>query len=1026
MERTRCFCSLLLLGAIALPGCRIIGGFDVEEAPDNGLSTADMETSDATMPPEDLTSTPTTDMGDEEMAPACAETETRCDGEDDNCDGTVDEGCDDDQDGFCDEAMTYMPGASCIEGDCDDTRAEVHPGAVEACLAEEDLDCDGEVPEYRTNLVPIQPIIEQGALGEISFPNMKPGPERSFGLFWIEQRELNPALRFQRINELGTTEGEVVTLTMPDENVLVHEALWHSASQSWVVLWRSYAEDGQGNIYRLNRYDREGNALGERKTVHQTESFSGFYSFLANAHLIEAGEDVLLLYSASDGGVFDVHAATYSPSEHELYPSERLYGDKFTYQLSWAYLEPNAPMQNGTVVFKESTGFTNPPELDNAAELLELEVEQELSPKRTTSYFGVGYHHDRLIALDSTRLAVTSYVNRDDTASNARDYKLYIDALDEDLRATGGLENRTLISNRASSLRDIFEFDSARIGIHYDESLSAQDTVQRLAILDRQSLEVLSDEQLDLQTPEGHSRLWLHYRGEDAMASSRYYGLYRKAGDIEENELQHKLLIFNDQGVELTRTGLFPNVDTRSPFLIPSGIRSQRILEDGTFEWLVVITERDPETDTNIRKLTRSRILPDGSTRGPEVFEPAIRNNTCQAHIIDGVPVCAVIERTTLREDLASNRITGCEAKLDFYFAEGEGTELSRMEIPLPSHFHTFQGNPSCRFPWLNSYFLGKTSDDRWQLLIHEVDGFLDGTTTATGDVALYTLAPDGNFTREVLLEGMSHHGLRVYESGSQHVMVLLTGAEGMRLGYRVIDFSQPLPMTLSFQTIETPEPTPEQLSGEETYTLNISYAQGGQLLGADPWLVFGSNQGGMFEVFAQKIPVQSSQDPDPLRKLGEAPINNDETGYPYFLTNGHGVIMVSAAIQDYQAESARVLALSFDEMTGELLLPLTEFKDTEETYQQYPATWVHPMLPHGMLLSTDPSNQRVFVISDAGEVLQELDLPISSLTSNIGINVPPQGYTVYRLPDGTVRWPLWHGISNQGGRSLAIDLTCE
>lgn len=63
-------------------------------------------------------------------------------GRDDDCDGLIDEGCDDcidfDGDGYCSES----DGGS----DCDDTRSSVHPGATETCN-ERDDDCDGYVDE---------------------------------------------------------------------------------------------------------------------------------------------------------------------------------------------------------------------------------------------------------------------------------------------------------------------------------------------------------------------------------------------------------------------------------------------------------------------------------------------------------------------------------------------------------------------------------------------------------------------------------------------------------------------------------------------------------------------------------------------------------------------------------------------------------------------------------------------------------------------------------------------------------------
>ena len=55
-----------------------------------------------------------------------------CDGVDDDCDGHVDNGFDDDQDGW----------SSCM-GDCDNDNANIHPGATETPYDGIDQDCDG-------------------------------------------------------------------------------------------------------------------------------------------------------------------------------------------------------------------------------------------------------------------------------------------------------------------------------------------------------------------------------------------------------------------------------------------------------------------------------------------------------------------------------------------------------------------------------------------------------------------------------------------------------------------------------------------------------------------------------------------------------------------------------------------------------------------------------------------------------------------------------------------------------------------
>jgi hypothetical protein len=81
-----------------------------------------------------------------------------CDGRDNNCDGTVDEGVstiyytDADQDGFGDEATGLAfceppEGMILVAGDCDDTDPRFHPSADEPCTEDVDYNCDGVV-EY--------------------------------------------------------------------------------------------------------------------------------------------------------------------------------------------------------------------------------------------------------------------------------------------------------------------------------------------------------------------------------------------------------------------------------------------------------------------------------------------------------------------------------------------------------------------------------------------------------------------------------------------------------------------------------------------------------------------------------------------------------------------------------------------------------------------------------------------------------------------------------------------------------------
>ncbi len=82
-----------------------------------------------------------------------------CNGRDDNCDGVIDDGLptrpwflDADQDGFGRNTPALQacarPGPQYVDitGDCDDERADVHPGAAELCNGVDD-NCDGAVDE---------------------------------------------------------------------------------------------------------------------------------------------------------------------------------------------------------------------------------------------------------------------------------------------------------------------------------------------------------------------------------------------------------------------------------------------------------------------------------------------------------------------------------------------------------------------------------------------------------------------------------------------------------------------------------------------------------------------------------------------------------------------------------------------------------------------------------------------------------------------------------------------------------------
>ena len=91
------------------------------------------------------------DDNDPTVSPWAAE---KCDNQDNNCNMLVDEGCDDDGDGYCDAEMALeVPGggnpSTCSKGggDCFDFSPLIHPGAPELFGDGFDNNCDGQIDE---------------------------------------------------------------------------------------------------------------------------------------------------------------------------------------------------------------------------------------------------------------------------------------------------------------------------------------------------------------------------------------------------------------------------------------------------------------------------------------------------------------------------------------------------------------------------------------------------------------------------------------------------------------------------------------------------------------------------------------------------------------------------------------------------------------------------------------------------------------------------------------------------------------
>jgi hypothetical protein len=117
---------------------------------DASMSVLKGATCSKSSPPADNSSKAGDDCDDGVKAVNPGATEA-CNGFDDQCNANVDEGCDDDTDGFCDKNMAYASGASCKQsasglGDCNDAIKAINPDASEIC-DNVDNNCDGKLDQ---------------------------------------------------------------------------------------------------------------------------------------------------------------------------------------------------------------------------------------------------------------------------------------------------------------------------------------------------------------------------------------------------------------------------------------------------------------------------------------------------------------------------------------------------------------------------------------------------------------------------------------------------------------------------------------------------------------------------------------------------------------------------------------------------------------------------------------------------------------------------------------------------------------
>ncbi len=107
---------------------------------------------------------------DDEDADIHPDADEVCDGADNNCDGTIDEGFDEDGDGTSDCVDDDGDGATEDGADCDDLDATLGPGSDENCEDALDNDCDGAV-DYEDNDCLAQAEEQAGIRCHCDFPD---------------------------------------------------------------------------------------------------------------------------------------------------------------------------------------------------------------------------------------------------------------------------------------------------------------------------------------------------------------------------------------------------------------------------------------------------------------------------------------------------------------------------------------------------------------------------------------------------------------------------------------------------------------------------------------------------------------------------------------------------------------------------------------------------------------------------------------------------------------------------------------
>ena len=194
-----------------------------------------------------------------------------------------------DGDGFGAGAPSYKDvcvledGESLEDGDCDDSDAQIYPGATERCDWI-DRDCNG-APGHLTYRA-AERVFTTKDTSRIHATSLSDGG--SMAVTWRQSVEGAPRQRFQIVHpDSSTSPDEPIDVTPPRKSPLGHYTItWEPASETFILVEHAPKILGEEVDVFVQRYDLEGNLVEPRRLLLSTDPYSDDFVWSARDGLV--------------------------------------------------------------------------------------------------------------------------------------------------------------------------------------------------------------------------------------------------------------------------------------------------------------------------------------------------------------------------------------------------------------------------------------------------------------------------------------------------------------------------------------------------------------------------------------------------------------------------------------------------------------------------------------------------------------------------------------------------------------------